>query len=366
MKTICSKCVEDSSLKYYINWKGVDVESCSTCSSSKVYALDQDDLNLKKLIRALIRFNLNEWDYDINKGGENLETIFLKRKLFFSDLFFNNVEFSLKFIDSVIAKNNDIGISLYTDCNQTAIKDGQNLKKIEIIELTKNLNYNELFRSISKIVSFCKGYVIDEHSKYLKLYRARIGYKTDEDAKDDFNFIKKKLYLPYESTEIGVAPVETVTRGRMNREGFSFLYLSEDYDTAIQEIRPTPGDFVSIGTFNQIGFLNIADFSKINIVDFIENDSMLVIFESLYYLSKLLSKPIGTNDKHQYLYTQIFAEELIKRGFNGIRFNSSLTQSCNYVIFTPDCFRYDTKEKYVFKINKFNIEYDEMELINKI
>ncbi|WP_164112000.1 MULTISPECIES: RES family NAD+ phosphorylase [Sphingobacterium] len=58
-------------------------------------------------------------------------------------------------------------------------------------------------------------------------------------------------YTPYTSSEISSPPSYLARKGRMNREGFSFLYLAEDIETAINEIRPNPGDIISVGGFRQ-------------------------------------------------------------------------------------------------------------------
>ena len=374
MESLCINCAKDLNLISFINQHGVTITECSICNSKDVLAIDQENHNIEQLIRALIRFNADEWDYNTHVGGDQLESFMISNKLIFSDLFYDHIDNSENFLCSVISNgyyDSDKGISLFyghTDDGQiggflTAIKDSSSSKKNEIINLSKKLNYSELLESVANTIEYCNQYILTEPEK-LKLYRARIGVKEEGYPLDEFDFRQKKHFKPFEEKEIGAAPMEFVTKGRMNREGFSFLYLAEDYNTAIHEVRPSPGDYVSIGTFNQVKDLKIADFSKINIIDFCENDDKLQIFEELYDLNKFLSNPIGTNQGYQYLYTQLLSEELIRRGYNGIKFISSLTGLGNFAIFNPKYFEYDSTEKYVFQVNQFIVKYEKMEVMN--
>jgi hypothetical protein len=76
-------------------------------------------------------------------------------------------------------------------------------------------------------------------------FRARIGYEKKGISTE--GWIGKRLFQPYKDSNIGAPSPLKATPGRMNRDGVSFLYLSTDLTTAIAEVRPHPGQIVSIG-----------------------------------------------------------------------------------------------------------------------
>ena len=374
MDSLCINCGKDASLIDFIKKNGSIIEKCSICKSENLIAIDQNSPRIEQLIRALIRFNIDEWDYNIHVGGEELESFLISNKLLFSDLFYKNIDEGEEFLCSIISNgyyDSDKGISLFyghTETRQiggflTAIKDSNSIKKREIITHAQKHNYSELLLLVTNTIDYCNNFILTNPTN-LKLYRARIGIKEKGYQSDNFQFKPEIHYMPFQDKKIGVAPMESSVKGRMNREGFSFLYLGEDYNTAIHEIRPSPGDYISIGTFNQVKDLKIADFSNLKIIDFCNNDDELEIFQELYDLNKFLSNPIGPNQSYQYLYTQLISEELIRRNYNGIKFISSFTGKANFALFTPNCFEYNAKEKYVFKIKQSTVNYDKMKLMN--
>lgn len=173
-------------------------------------------------------------------------------------------------------------------------------------------------------------------SKYLldrqqKLYRARLHANKDEKA-----YSKKKMYSP---------PKENSTAGRANPSGISYLYLCDNDETVLYEIRSFFLDEVSIGTFllskdiKENVYIN--DFTEIPSIykegEEIQNAIITTLLKEKISLE--LSKPLRRYDSElEYIPTQ-FICEFIKEftEVKGIKFKSSLhDKGNNIVIFEQD------------------------------
>jgi hypothetical protein len=86
--TICINCVKDDALIQLITQKGHSIAECSICKSKYVKAVEQNNTFLEHLIRSLIRYNIDKWEYDSHFGGTSLETVIFENKYFFSEIFF--------------------------------------------------------------------------------------------------------------------------------------------------------------------------------------------------------------------------------------------------------------------------------------
>jgi hypothetical protein len=79
------------------------------------------------------------------------------------------------------------------------------------------------------------------------LYRARPGFAGDpEDPKPP-------------GSEIGAPPPEKARQGRANPEGKIVLYCADQEGTAVAEVRPARGEYVSVATVNATKELKILD-----------------------------------------------------------------------------------------------------------
>lgn len=375
VKGLCENCLKDRLLKEFVLTTGRKVKKCLTCGSSSVKSVNIDSFEFEQAIRAVFRNIYDEWDYNTHFGGEYIETLFLKDKMIFSDLFYHNEDAACEIIDIIFSEGyyeKEPGISLfygYGDDGQPAgfleaIKHSYSKDIRNSTKYAKNKDYFKLFSSISDIIDFCEPYIKSEVDG-LNLYRARTGVEKYGFPRDSFDFRPEKAYLPYSFKDIGAPPIEYVGKGRMNREGFSFLYLAEDIETAIHEIKPSPGDLVSIGKFKQNRKMRVADFTKISLKDFWKCDETLEIFIELQAIAKFISTRIGSTGAIHYLYTQLISEELLKRDYQAIKFSSSVTSSNNYAIFEPPYFDYISEDRRVARISRLLIDFDTLPLLDK-
>lgn len=169
-----------------------------------------------------------------------------------------------------------------------------------------------------------------ELPKGLKLYRGRIHHATSQPH--------------YSDTDMFCPPKNKATAGRANPIGIPFLYLSDNADTVLYEIRGSYLDEISIGTFSLKDDLK----SNIMISDFTETETIFHpsrVAERIkttllkQKISVDLSKPMRRYDSEvDYIPTQFICEFIkVYTDVQGIKFRSSLhTLGNNIVIFNQD------------------------------
>lgn len=165
-----------------------------------------------------------------------------------------------------------------------------------------------------------------------KFYRARIG------------FVKKfgEPPKPFEGNDMHAPPPEKARRARANPAGIAYLYVAEQEDTAIAEVRAWTGAVISVCEVRPLRNLRIADLTRIHGVQnpftcpdleqAIERNRLLNI------LNDQLSQPVNPEaDEIEYVPTQYLAEVILNAGFDGIRYRSAVRKDgTNLVFFEPE------------------------------
>lgn len=159
-----------------------------------------------------------------------------------------------------------------------------------------------------------------------KLFRARVHHASDQPAIHINNMLSP--------------PRENTLGGRANPMGIPYLYLSDNEETVLYEVRASYLDELSIGTFQLK-----PDFESLRIVDFTEDTSLFqprMVRETIKArllrdrISIDLSKPMRRYDSEiEYIPTQFICEFIkVYTGAVGIRFRSSLhPEGKNIVLF---------------------------------
>lgn len=83
------------------------------------------------------------------------------------------------------------------------------------------------------------------------------GHSRKKEILDAYSKWQRKRFKGYNSLESAAPPAEIATPGRLNPEKIRYLYLAEDPETAIYEVRPTIGQHVSVATFKTIDEVKI-------------------------------------------------------------------------------------------------------------
>jgi hypothetical protein len=133
--------------------------------------------------------------------------------------------------------------------------------------------------------------------------------------------------LPYSARE-----------GRVNPKGIPCLYLADDKDTAMAEIRPWIGSHISVGQFKTLKELNLVDCSvehARNFTFYLTEPDPAKREEAVWAeIDRSFSEPVNADDSiAEYAPTQILAEAFRKHGYSGVIYKSRLGKGFNVAIF---------------------------------
>lgn len=148
--------------------------------------------------------------------------------------------------------------------------------------------------------------------------------------------------------EMGAPPVELTADGRANSKGIRCLYLGDNADTTIYEVRAGAYDYVTVGKFKLKNDIIVVDLKKINqISPFIEGIGCLEYAVNKEYLNKIndeMDKITRKSDSDlDYISTQYITDFIksithdIVQEYAGIEYNSVMNSGgYNLALFNPD------------------------------
>lgn len=212
-----------------------------------------------------------------------------------------------------------------------------------------------------------------------EFFRAQKGcdwcpvYQYDE---DNFKVHIDDIPDPYNEQRMRPRP-ELAVEGRVNPKGISYLYLATDTLTAASEVRPWVGQYITIAKFTTKSELKLIDLTKNKISDseylklLLSNkivDCELVqilntdqVSQLIWYdINKAFSQPVEQADEvADYAPTQIIAEFIKSRGYDGIRFKSSVGEGDNIVLFSQKSVAF--KKASVFRVTNISLQIEKIE-----
>ena len=213
------------------------------------------------------------------------------------------------------------------------------------------MNYNDIYDSYLKSLKP----IFEKSSSTIVqralFYRARIGHEVQK-IKHEFadNYFEKKV--PFRDKAIMAPPPMLATNGRANREGISYYYLASDQHTAIAEVRPHPGHHVTVAEFTLLENLNVVDLINFDLVDFSKSERLFTNYVVLKELAEEFQKPITPDIVNRYLKSQFIADIAKNLGYDGIKFNSSVAEGSNLVVFTKAKVKKTARESELVYIKK--------------
>lgn len=190
-----------------------------------------------------------------------------------------------------------------------------------------------------------------EVNDFLENLKETLPVRARKIALDTICFRSQIGYDTYESEgQIGACgypsermkPTSKVRReGRANPKGISYLYLSNDGDTSLAELRPHKGELISLAEFRIARELNVVDcVSRSKRYDlfgcyFNPPVSQEEIGDAIWSkIGSSFSKPVSNNDSSSdYVPTQVLAELFKSENFDGICFKSGMREGLNYLLF---------------------------------
>lgn len=148
------------------------------------------------------------------------------------------------------------------------------------------------------------------------------------------NLLELSKFKGFNKKESTAPPKDFVVAGRLNPSFIRYLYVAEEEETAIYEVKPKLQQRISIARCHPKKELKIFDFSSVSY----DEDQLLGI------ISEKFSEPCHSEEK-DYIPTQYLAEKIKLMGYDGIMFKSSLKKDGNnLVVFEPDNFEFISSE----------------------
>lgn len=371
-------------------WDDESVSLCANCTKHpEILALIESDLaegvcgicashfekvfnpkNFQKMVnlfRALIRFHFNEDQYNPHWGGTSIQSLLLSEE---NPLVRNAT--SDDYIDAFIIRieeeggvypDFDKGICLYAGSDADGLRGLQFSLQETICRPLRDIeqglrykNFHLIEPEMEALLSRVENdlvFWIDEGSLW---FRSRTGVREESYHVGEGKVTH--IAVPFKGNEIG-APPPSANAGRANRQGVSVLYLASDIDTALSEIRPHPGHLISVGGFRSTERLRIASFDQ-PISRFASCDQRLDDFSVLHHVDALLRAPVVPEERHRYAATQLLSDCLIRRGFDGIAFGSSVGTGSNICIFNAAKFRFDESQSYVRRVDALSYSFSDV------
>lgn len=353
--TLCADCAKHPSLKRFVELHAVEGPVCGVCQETEYpygACAPERKRELTNLISALIRFYYNEHEYNHHWGGDyGPESLLVNPNPILEDsssaartrIPDRTHEFLYALLSAEPYPPVEEGISIYAGHNDGvrgmnfALKEEASPILRSYVARLAGQNHFDIEPDLLCFLDEFSDRVTRVVSGGTKFFRARIGVEAKFADHSDFGWRRSIVRQPYSETSLGAPPPPRASGGRLNRAGVSFLYLASDAATAAAEVRPHPGHFLSIGEFECREDIKIASFDA-DIMQFAGSEYELELFHFLYSADQFMATPVLPDKTARYSITQLIADCLRQKGFEGVSFRSSISAGKNLCVFKPELF----------------------------
>jgi RES domain-containing protein len=162
------------------------------------------------------------------------------------------------------------------------------------------------------------------------LYRAQIGHDWRSDGSSEFSEEEVEFPCAYPPSRMKPLP-NRASEGRANPKGAPVLYTATEYQTAVAEVRPWVGAYVSVAAMELQ--------RDVTIVNSTEDDQRIIIYgddaeiapekrakQVWRDIDRAFAQPYDPRDESVagYAPTQVIAEFFRRRGLDGIAYRSAM------------------------------------------
>ncbi len=172
---------------------------------------------------------------------------------------------------------------------------------------------------------------IESFPKDSILWRAQLGHGWRFENEE-----VGEIPAPHESERM-CPRIGRATEGRANPKGIPYLYLASNRETALAEVRPWVGSYVSVGQFKIVRELKVVNCTteRKGLIFYFKEPSPKKREEAVWFdIDKAFSKPVSpTDDVADYVPTQVLSELFKSKDFDGIGYRSSLGDGYNIALF---------------------------------
>ena len=351
----CSNCFADAEIKAIINGNK-KTGDCDFCGKHNVpvYEIGKDT-TIAELLDGLL--DIYSPVSELPDGFPRGQTDLIKNILYINwNIFSVKPDVIYRLITKICSSRYEDQPELFD--SPVGIKQSQDRDYLEENSILKNNCWSDFVEGIKRKNRFHSDYINTErlftflrcavktHRKGETLYRSRICH--DEKG--------------YRRTEMGPPPDDKARGGRVNPVGISILYLADEKETTLYEIRAGVYDYVTVGSFKllkDIEVINLANIDRIS--PFIGIDygfdltQYAVNIEHLKMIAQEIAKPLRNDNVLDYLPTQYISDFIRSKGYDGIEYGSTMRkQGFNLAVFDPSVFKCTSTKVYDVK----SISYD--------
>ena len=169
-------------------------------------------------------------------------------------------------------------------------------------------------------------------------WRAQVGYHWRKEGQGDEVYETECPYPPQRMKPL----LDRAPEGRANPKGIPYLYLATTKETAMTEVRPWTGSYISLAQFKLLRRLKIIDCSHNHgnsHIYYLKEPSTEDIEKAVWTdIDRAFATPtISSDDMADYTATQIIAELLKKANYDGISYRSNFGENgYNIALFDID------------------------------
>ncbi len=360
--SLCAACAKHPEVRALVT-SDLKTGVCGACGTDGDVFNPERFALLRNLIRALIRLHFSEDDYNHHWGGTSIDEVLLGQEnpileVATCDDYQDDLIHRITW-EGEIYPDHDKGICLFAGDDGTggrgiqfSIPETLNFELRNIEQRLERENFHAVEAAMEEIIVQIKDDIEATVQAGTLWYRGRIGVEERSVHVEWRNVTH--VATPYKGSAIGALPPPQASAGRTNRQGVSVLYVASEIETALAEIRPHPSHFVSVGGFRARKELRVARFD-LAIGPFSSSDARLDLFALIYHIDTLLSAPVIPEERHRYSITQLLSDILIRNGFEGVIYRSSVGNGINLCAFDPAAFDFDESASAVMKVD--NVHY---------
>lgn len=313
MNFVCSNCFTDTELTGFIQTKN-QISDCDCCGAKNIAVLPFEEL-LDFFKELLDNFQKSE-------RGSGITALIQSNWSFFKDLAIGD-----KIINNALNQLN----SVFSNCDELVNFSDEIIENVDYWQkLKEQLKWEKRYLTDINFLTDDLGWDGFFESKTVIgkediLYRARLHSNADSEA-----FTEENMFCP---------PKRIAGGGRANPSGIPYLYLSDNEETILYEIRASYLDEITVASFG------LADHIEENIVisDFTEVPSLYTSNEinkriKSTLLKKIISRDLSTPMRRydsdlDYIPTQFICEFIkVFTNVQGIKFRSSLNNVGNNLV----------------------------------
>lgn len=157
-----------------------------------------------------------------------------------------------------------------------------------------------------------------------KVKKGKVYYRARKIKHEDIEQTEcRSEFCGFKKEDCLAPPANKAKAGRANPKNIAYLYLAEDEYTALAEVRPSRDDYVNIAEIEINSDLILFSFNFVEGNIYSEN----YLKRIMSWLSYSFAIPVNNEDEIEYLPTQYLAEYIKNNGFEGIKYDSSLSEN---------------------------------------